>query len=482
MIYDFLIIGAGISGAAIARELSKYDVKIALLDKENDVASHATLANSAIIHSGYDPVPGTLKAKLNVEGNKLYDDYEKELEIPLLKNGAFMAAHDPYEEETLERYLLRATKNGVPGVEIIDGDEARKLEPNLADSVTKVLNLPTTKVTYPWEVALALVENAIDNGAHFFKNNEVNAIYKDEDYFTVKTKDGSRYKARYVINAAGAYAAKVAGLAEEAPPYKINPRRGEYFVLDRRVKGFLTRTLYPTPSEKGKGVLLIPQYHGNILVGPNSEPQSALDDVGTTKSGLSFVREGASQLAKNIPFHKNIRTFAGVRASSTHKDFYIKESFEKENFIHVAGIESPGLTAAPAIAKYVVEEIILKKETLPKNENFNPKRKHIMLFDDMTDEQKAIAFKEDKRYGNLICKCERITEADVVKNVHRSVPGDSVKGIKKRARAGAGLCQGGYCQHEVIRIIARELNISVQEVNYYSKGTAIFKEETKVTK
>lgn len=482
MTYDFLIIGSGITGASIARELSKYNTKTIVLEKENDAANHATSANSAIIHSGYDPDPNSLKAKLNVEGNRLYDALEKELDIPLYKNGAFMVAHDKDEEGLLERYLERAKTNGVPGVEILDQEKARKLEPNLADSITKVLNLPSTKVTYPWEVAIACLENAIDNGVTLKKNQTVNAIEKNNGIYTVKTIDGSTYQTRYVINAAGAYAEKIAKLVEKKLPYHITPRKGEYLVLDRRVQGFLQRTLYPTPDEKGKGILMVPQYHGNILIGPNSEHQTSLDDVSTTKGGLNVVKKGAILLAKNIPFHKNIRTFAGVRASSTHKDFYIQESHENARFIHVAGIDSPGLTAAPAIAKYVLESIILPKDPLKRNDAFNPYRREIKLYDDMDKTEKDAAFSEDNRYGNLVCKCERITEGDIVRHIHRAIKGDSVKAIKKRSRAGAGICQGGYCEHQIIKILARELGKTPLEINYFADQSPILKSETKVKK
>ncbi len=368
----------------------------------------------------------------------------------------------------------------MPGVSLLNQAEARELEPNLADSVTKVLNLPTTKVTYPWEVAIAAIENAVDNGVVFEKNQAVNHIEKQKDCFIVKTESGHMFKTRYVINAAGTYTEKIAKMIETNVPYHITPRKGEYMVLDRRVQGFIKRTLYPTPDEKGKGVLMVPQYHGNILIGPNSEYQDSLDDVSNSKGGLSVVKEGALKLAKNIPFHKNIRTFAGVRASSTYKDFYIKESKEVSGFIHVAGIDSPGLTAAPAIANYVLESIIKPKEDLPPNNNFNPRRKKITLYDDMNASDRKQAFESDHRYGNLVCKCERITEADIVRHIHRSVKGDSIKAVKKRARAGAGICQGGYCEHQIIKIMAKELGKTPLEINYFAEGSNILKHETKV--
>ncbi len=480
--YDFIVIGAGISGALITRELSKYQGSVLLLEKENDVGNHATIANSAIVHSGHDPEPNSLKAQLCVRGNALYEVLEKELNIPLLRTGAFVLAHDKEEEATLDMLYRRSKTNKVPDVHYLSIEEARTLEPNLSDSVTKVLSLPSTKVTYPWEVALSAVENAIMNGAEFRKNQTVTSIDYKDGIFVVKVNKDECLHARFVINASGAFADQVAAMLEQEVPYKITPRRGEYFVLDRRVKGFINRTLYPVPTDKGKGVLLVPQVHGNILIGPNSVFQDSKQDITNTKDGLNYVKEEASRLAKDIPYNQVIRTFTGIRATSTYKDFYISSSKAYPQFIHVAGIDSPGLTAAPAIAEYVVNDLIKKLTPLVRKTNFNPYREKIKMFHDMTPEEKKEAFKNEPRYGRLICKCEKVTEGDVIQHIHRIIPGDTVKGVKKRARAGSGICQGGYCEVDVIKLISKELNIPLKSVNYYHQDTPILLKETKVKK
>lgn len=474
--HDVVIIGAGITGSAIARELSKYDMSVLVLEKENDVGSGATMANSAIIHSGHDPKPGTLKAQLNVLGNALYDDLENELNIPLLRTGAYLVAHGAEEEKTLETLKSRAAENGVEALDV-PLDEAFQKEPRLSKTITKVVSLPSTKVTFPWEVALALMENAIVNGVQLEKNQTIKSISKQADGFIITTQKDA-FKAKYIINAAGVYAEKIAAMIESSVPYVTQPRKGEYFVIDRRAKGYMNHVIYPVPTEKGKGVLITPQVHGEILVGPTSEITERLDATNTTPEGLAWVRREAIKIADNIPYHQTIRTFAGLRPSIKDYDFYIQESKEAEGFFHVAGIDSPGLTAAPAIGQYVTG-LLLAKERFNKKTDFDPRREKIIPYRTMADEVKKQAFKDDARYGKLVCKCERVTEGDVVRAIHRPVPADSVKAVKKRTRAGAGICQGGYCEHNVIAIIARELSIPKTSVNYYNPNTEILIGESK---
>jgi glycerol-3-phosphate dehydrogenase len=476
--YDFIIIGAGIVGTNIARELSKYPFKTLVLEKENDVANHQTVANSAIIHSGHDPIEGSLKAILSVKGNALYEELEHELNIPILRTGAFVLAHDEEEEKMLEELKIRANHNGVPTSTILDGDTARKLEPNMSDSVTKVLSLPTTKVTYPWEVAFACLENAMKNGVEFRKNQEVTNITYEKDHFIVETNFKEKIETKNVISASGIFSDHIAHMIEKDVPYTIKPRRGEYYVLDRRVKGYLERILYPLPTAKGKGVLLVPQVHGNILVGPTSVEQLEKVRTNTTPDGMKQIKEDASRLAKNIPFDKTIRTFSGIRAGSTYKDFYIKESKEYKGFFHVAGIDSPGLTAAPAIARYLVDEVI-KPNVSPK-ENYDPKREKKIFFYTLSEEEQKKKIKENPLYGNIVCKCEKITEVEIMEAIHGPLGNDTIKGIKKRARAGSGLCQGGYCENTVLKIIARETDQPLNKINYYGKDTPILWKETKV--
>jgi len=478
MIYDYVIIGSGIIGATIARELSKYKVNILVLEKENDAVNGQTIANSAIIHSGHDPKENTLKSKLCVEGNLMYDEMEKELTIPILRTGGFVVARGKDEEKMLDELYHRALKNHVTNPSILNFDEAVLLEPLLTKDATKVLSLPSTKVTYPWAVAFACLENAISNGTTFQKNSEVTGIEKIEIGFNLTINFKEKIQARNIINSAGVFADQIAYMIEKDVKYQIKPRKGEYLVLDRKAKTLYNHVLYALPTDQGKGVLVVPQVHGNVLIGPTS---SFIDDkrlLSNTRDGINQIKKDVKRLVDHVPYDLNIRTFAGIRASSTFDDFYIKESSEHKGFYHVAGIDSPGLTAAPAIAKYLVEEII--KQKLDKKENWNPFLKHKKPFHQMTNEERMTAIKEDKRYGNMICKCEKITEKEIVSAIHGTLGNDTIKGIRKRARAGSGLCQGGYCESLVLKIIARETNQPLEKINYYGENTPILVKESKV--
>jgi len=474
---DYVIIGSGIIGSLIARELSKYPVSVLVIDKENDIASHQTTANSAIIHSGYDPKPGTLKAKLCVEGNALYDQLEKELSIPLLRTGAFVVAHNVEEENMLTHLYERSLMNGVPEVYYLSGDEARQSEPLLSESITKVLSLPTTKVTFPWEVAIHAVANAIKNGAEFRRNAHVVSIDRKDDHFILNLKDGTTIQSKNVINASGVMSDIIAKMIEDTPEFEIKPRKGEYFVLDRKAVGLFKHVIYPLPTASGKGVLIVPQTHGNILLGPTSYEISNREDESTTRDGMKYIKDQLKSLSTKIPYDLIIRNFAGVRATSTYDDFYIQESKIYPGFYHVAGIDSPGLTAAPAIAKYLVQNII--KMALPKKTNFDPIHQPKPLFHSLSDEDKKKEIEKFPKHGHLVCKCEKVTEQDIIDAIHQPTGNDTIKGIKKRARAGAGICQGGYCESEVLKIIARETHKQPNEVNYYALNTPILTKETK---
>ncbi len=480
--YDYVIIGAGIIGSFIARELSAYNLKVLVLEKENDVANVQTLANSAILHSGHNPEPGSLKARLNIEGNHMYDQLENVLDIPILRTGAYVIAHNEAEEKQLLDLAETARANRVPEFAILDYQEAVKTEPNLAKTVTKVLSLPTTKVTYPWEVAFACMENAILNGVEFRKNAMVTKITKEKDIFKVFINNETSVETKYVINAAGVASDDIAGMLEKNVTFRITPRHGEYYVLDKRIKGFVNHVLYPLPTELGKGVLLTPQVHGEILVGPDSKFIENKHKTETTPEGLAYVREHAQALADNIPFHQIIRSFAGIRATSTREDFVIEESHEVAGLYHVAGIDSPGLTAAPAIAKYLLEEVMDVKKNYPPNPNFNPYRKKPRKFNTLPFETQQALIKKDPLFANIICKCERITEREIIDAIHGPLGSQTIKGIKKRTRAGAGLCQGGYCEEKVFKLITRETDKTGLEVAYDRPGSRLFVSETKVKK
>lgn len=474
--YDYVVIGSGIIGSLITRELSRYPLKVLVIDKENDIASHQTIANSAIVHSGHDPKEGSLKAKFCVEGNLLYEQLEKELNIPLLRTGALVVAHDDEENKKLHELYDRALRNGVPKVSIISGDEARKRDPRLSQSIVMALDLPTTKVTFPWEVAIASIGNAIKNGAEFKRNAHVINIIKHENHFELILENKDSIVSKNVINCAGVNSDIIASYIEN-PEFKIIPKKGEYYVLDRKAKGLFNSVIYPLPTKKGKGVLIVPQTHGNILLGPTSTITSERENYGTSRDGLTYIKEHLKDLSNDIPYDLIIRTFAGIRASSTYDDFYIKESKTHKGFYHVAGIDSPGLTAAPAIANYVVHELLKIKQ--PMKKAFDPYREKPIVFHELGMDEKLQLLQTKPKYGNLICKCEKISEQEIIDAIHGPTGNDTIKGIKKRARAGAGLCQGGYCEGLVLKIIARELNKPLTEVNYYSIDTPILLKETK---
>ncbi len=478
--YDYLIIGAGISGTLIARELSRFEARIIVVDKENDVGNHATLANSAIVHSGHDPVPGTLKAKLAVQGNRLYHVLQKELDIPLRKTGAFLLVQHQEEIPGLERLHRRALANGVETPALLDAQTAKAREPMIQEGTLAALDLPSTMVTYPWEVAIAAMENAMKNGASLRLNYEVKAITKMEDGFLLESTEGSRLRSKVVINAAGTFADRIAAMVERDVPYRITPRRGEYYVLDKAVDGFVKRVLYPLPGKNGKGVLVVPQVHGNILLGPTSDYQDDKENVANHAADIEKIRRDADKLAKDIPYDKTIRTFAGVRASSTYEDFYIEPSKEVPGFYHVAGIDSPGLTAAPAIAKYVADTLLDIGKHYPRKSDFDPFRTKTRAFRSLSDEEQRLKIAENPRYARIVCKCERVTAAEVVEAIKGPLGNDTLKGLKKRIRAGSGLCQGGYCESEVLSLISEVTGKRPDEIDYYRKNTPILKQETKV--
>lgn len=474
--FDVIIIGAGIIGATISRELSKYNLKTVILEKEFDVAMEATMANSAIIHSGHDPIPGTLKAKFNILGSRMYKQMSKELDIPYMECGGMVLATSDEELIFVKELYQRALINGLSKKEarLLNRDEIIDLEPNISDIVVGGLHLPTTAVTLPWEAAIANIENAMDNGVKLELENKVEKIEKN-DHFIVTTNEAI-YEGKVVINATGIYGTDIANLVSKVH-FKTRARRGEYYVVDKDVR-IVNSVLYPVPTEKGKGVIITPQYHGNTLLGPTSEFVDFEDIAKTTASGLEYIKENSKKLIKDMPFHKIVRSFAGGRATSNNGDFIIEES-DVPGFINVCGIESPGLTAAPAIAVHVVEDIVSKILKMDKKDDYNPYRKSVIRTIEMSNDELNELVKKDKRYANMICRCEKVTEGEIVDSINRNCGARSVVGVKNRSRAGSGRCQGGFCQSEVINILSRELQIDKQEVTYSKTGSEIFVGRTK---
>jgi glycerol-3-phosphate dehydrogenase len=474
--YDCIIIGAGIIGATMARELSKYELSVLVVEKEFDVAMEATMANSAIIHSGHDPKPGTLKARFNVEGNRMYETMCNELDIPFKRIGGMVVATSKEEEDVLLELFEQGMKNGLEEDEIafLSREQIVAREPNIADGVIRALDLPTTAVTFPWEAAIANLENAIDNGVELLLECKVHAIVK-EDVFHVKTTKGT-FSTKTIINASGVYADDVTALFQ-TPSFHIRAKRGEYYVLDRDVYD-VRSVIYPVPSEKGKGVIITPQYHGNVLIGPTSDYVSKDEIHITTPQGLEYIKEHAKNSVKNIPYDKVIRSFAGGRASTDNGDFII-DDLESSGFINIAGIDSPGLTAAPAIPPYVVDNFLQNHLTLEKKKGFQPFRRKVNRLQELSVVEKNDLIKSQPAYGNMVCRCEQITEGEIIDTIRRSCGARSIVGVKNRSRAGAGRCQGGFCQSEVISILARELKIPKEQVNYSKEHTEILRFLTK---
>ncbi len=478
--YDYVVIGTGIVGSLVARELSKYELNICVIDKENDVANVQTRANSAIVHSGHDPKHGTLKAKLAVWGNELYDELEHELKISLLRTGAYVCARGKDEEAVLDEIFHNAIKNQVALCQILSYEEAVLNEPNLDPSITKVLSLPTTKVCFPWEVAFHALENAIEHGVELRLNSLVEKITFKNSVYTIYLKNLKPIKTHHIINAAGIYADHIAKMVNPSINFKIYPKKGEYFVLDKSVQGFAHHVLYPIPDHKGKGVLVTPQVHGNILLGPTSEPIDDKDDLSTSLKGLTYIKEQVNKLLNNIPYHLIIRSFSGVRSTSDYEDFYIKEDQLYRGFYHLAGIDSPGITAAPAIAKYLVEDII--KIDQPIKKTYTPHSHKKIVFKDLNEKDRVTYQKEKPLYGRIICKCEGITEQEIIDAIHGPLGSHTIKGIKKRVRCGSGLCQGGYCESLVLKIISKQTGKNLNDICYDQIDTPILYQETKVTK
>ena len=468
-IHDVLIIGAGITGTMIARELSKYKLDTVIIDKSNDAGNMTSSANSAIIHSGYDPEPGTNKAKFNVLGNKMYPQIVKDLDVEYIPCGSLTVALEEEQLETLKMLQERSAINGVL-VELLNKEEVLKLEPNINPEVKGALYAPTAGVIDPFNLVVHAMENAIDNGVTFLRNHEVKNIKKENDYFVVNTNKEDLY-ARIVINAAGVKADKIASMIEEID-WAITPRKGEYYLLDHYKADLVNRTIFPLPSKKGKGILVSITSSGNYIVGPSSELADP-DDLSTDAPTLANIKASASLMVPSIPFKETIRVFSGLRATCTRHDFIVEPSKTERNFINVAGIESPGFVSAPAIAEYVVNELIKPVMKLENNPSFNPKVKPYHRMHYLSEEAQIQTIKENSDFGEIICNCEHISLGEIKEALSRSCPPVSIKGVKRRTRAGFGKCQGGFCQPKILLLLAKHYGVSPIEIPLNEDGSYI---------
>lgn len=472
---DVVIVGGGVCGCSLLYELSRYKLSAVLVEKENDVSVGTTKANSAIVHAGYDPHPGTKMARYNVEGNALVKELCEKLDIPYQQIGSLVLAFDADQDALVRELFDRGTQNGVPGMKVLSAEEVREMEPNVSPEVTSALYAPSAGIVSPWELAIALAETAVKNGARVELNSEVTAIQPIDGGFRV-TAGGKKIDARFVVNAAGIWSDKINDMA--APhTFTVSANKGEYFLLDKSQGTLVNHVIFQCPSKVGKGVLVSPTVHGNLIVGPNAE-DAEKDDLGTTGDGLAFVRKMALRSVPDINFRDSIRNFAGLRANTEIDDFLVGETDQK-GFFNIAGIKSPGLTSAPAIARDMVRMLGEAGLALDPKETFVDER-HVVRFKHLSHEERAAAIAKNPLYGQIVCRCETITEGEIVDALHRPLPPCSIDGVKRRCGSGMGRCQGGFCGPRVQQIIARELGIPQEAVMMDRAGTAVITGETKM--
>ena len=467
---DIIIIGAGTSGCAVARELSKYEADICVLEKEEDVCCGTSKANSAIVHAGYDANEGSLMAKLNVEGNAMMETLSKELDFPFQRNGSLVICLNKEDRPNLEKLYQRGVKNGVQGLKILSKEEVLQMEPHLSETIDSALYAPTGGIVCPFGLTIALAENACDNGVQFKLNTEVQDIVKQDGFFEVKTNQGT-FKARYVINAAGVYGDKFHNLVSNHKIH-ITPRRGDYCLLDKSVGGYVSQTIFQLPTKYGKGVLVTPTVHGNLLVGPTAIDLEDKEATSVTQEGLQDLISKANYTVKDLPIRQVITSFAGLRAHEDGHEFIIGEVQDAKGFIDVVGIESPGLTSAPAIG-VMTAEIMQQLMQLKKKTSFIGTRKGVTHFGELSLEEKNRLIQQKPAFGNIICRCEMVTEGEILEAIHRPLGARSLDGIKRRTRAGMGRCQAGFCSPKTMEILKRELGVDLTEITKAGKASQI---------
>ena len=477
MCYDVAIIGAGVIGALTARELSRFKLKTALLEARHDVAMGATKANSAIVHAGFDAMPGTLKASFNVKGCEMMPGVCKELSVPYKNNGSLVVAFSEEEMETVKKLYDRGIANGVPQLSVIGKDELKALEPNLADNVCGALRAESAGIVCPYELTIAATENAVTNGVDCIRDAKVEAIDFADGVFTLKTAAGD-IKTKYVIDAAGVHSDDIARMIGDTS-VEIVVRRGEYFILDKSVGNTVSHTIFQCPTKMGKGILVSPTVDGNLLIGPTAEEIDDKDDVSTTPSGLKDVKTFSVKSCPSVSTRNAITSFSGNRAHPVTDDFILGPSKVNPQFIHASGIESPGLSSAPAIAVYLAKVVTDAIGGVEANENFNGERKEVFRFRHATDEERAAAIAKNPAYGRIICRCETVTEGEIIDAIRAPAGARDVDGVKRRTRAGMGRCQGGFCGSKVVEILARELGCEINDITKFGDGSNILFDKTK---
>ena len=472
--YDAIVVGAGVTGSAVARELSRRNGRFLVVERASDVCEGTSKANSAIVHAGFDAEPGTLKAKMNVRGNQLMDQISEELDVPFSRVGAFVVCLREEELPRLEELYQRGLKNGVPDLELLTGDEAKALEPNLTDEVCGALWARTSGIVCPFALTLGLAEGAAKNGVEFSFDTAVTGLEKTPEGWLVKTNQGD-FTARAVVNAAGVYSDTLHNWACEEK-LSITPRKGEYCLLDKTAGGHVSRTIFQLPGKYGKGVLVSPTIHGNLLVGPTAVDDPDREDTATTAAGIADLTEKAALSVKNVPMRQVITSFMGLRAHEAGDDFVLGET--AECFFDAAGIESPGLTSAPAIGEYLAG-LIAEKLGLSQKAEFDPLRKGVPHLAAMSAEERAEKIRENPAYGNIICRCEEVSEGEILDAIHGILGARTLDGVKRRTRAGMGRCQAGFCSPRVMDLLSRELGLDLTEIRKNGEDSQIVLEKTR---
>ncbi|WP_238883429.1 NAD(P)/FAD-dependent oxidoreductase [Clostridium sp. YIM B02551] len=474
--FDVIIVGAGVVGSSIARELSKYDLKTCVLEKSSDVATGTSKANSGIVHAGFDAKPNTIKGKLNAKGNAMFDKLSKELDFPFKRNGSLVLCFDENEIHKLEELKEQGENNGVPNLQVLRKERLLELEPNLKEDVVAALYAPTGGIVCPYEMTIAYAENAYTNGVEFKFNTKVENIKKVEDKFLLETNEGN-IEGRVVINAAGLFSDDINNMIS-SNKIDIIARKGEYCLFDKEAGSMATRTLFQLPTKMGKGVLVTPTVDGNLLIGPNAVDLNDKTNMDTTQEGLDDILERAKITFKEIPMRQVITSFSGLRSHSAADDFIIGEAKDVENFINVAGVESPGLSSTPAIAE-MVEKIVVNKLLPARNDKFNPIRHGVPKFREMNNKERNELIAKDSTYGRIVCRCETVTEGEILNAIRRPLGARDLDSVKRRTRAGMGRCQAGFCSTKIVRILATELNVPEYEITKFGGKSKLLIGENK---
>lgn len=474
--YDVIIIGAGVSGSAVARELSRYKIKVGVLEKEEDVCSGTSKANSGIVHAGYDAAEGSLMAKLNVRGNEMMEALARDLDIPFKRTGSLVICLHEEDRPQLQVLYERGGRNGVPGLRILEREELKDMEPNISDEACAALYAPTAGIICPFELNIAMAENAAMNGVEFRFNTEVQDLKLTEKGWEIHTSQGV-CETRYVVNAAGVYADVFHNIVSKNKIH-ITPRRGDYCLLDKSAGSHVGRTIFALPGKYGKGVLITPTVHGNLLVGPTAVDIEDKEGTNTTKEGLDEIIKKAGMNIKNLPMKQVITSFAGLRAHEDGHEFLIGEVEDARRFIDCAGIESPGLTSSPAIGE-MVGNLLRDKMNMEEKEDFISIRKGVLNPDTLDREQRNLLIQEKPEYGNIVCRCEMVTEGEIIDAIQRPLGARSLDGVKKRTRVGMGRCQTGFCSPKTMEILARELHIPISEVTKSGGDSGIIRGRNK---